>query len=148
MGATLLFLGFDPESSFSLSLWSLLVPATLPAVLRGVSGGVAIGTPVTLPEFVAVKPGTLPATRVGGPGGAAVELWVMTDEVELDRVGDDGRWLAKAAAGGGEGAAKELVESRCRCCDPLGKGDGGANCEVGVGTGVFCDEVATTSALS
>lgn len=128
VGATLLFLGCEPESSFSLSLWSLFVPATLPAVLRGVSGGVAIGTPVTLPELVAVRPGTLPATRLGGPGGGgAVELCVMTDEVEFDRVGDDGRWLAKAAAGGGDGAAKELVESRCRCWEPLGKGDGGAN---------------------
>lgn len=107
-----------------------------------------MGTPVTLPELVAVRPGTLPATRVGGPGGAAVELCVMIDEVELDLVGDDGRWLAKAAAGGGEGAAKELVESRCRCWDPLGKGDGGANWEVGVGTGVFCDDDATASALS
>lgn len=99
-----------------------MCPAALPAVLRGVSGGVVIGTPVTLPELVAVSPGTLPARSVG-----AVEFCVMTDDVELDRAGDEGRWLTKAAAGGGDGAVNELIESRCRCCDPLRNGDGGAN---------------------
>lgn len=85
-----------------------------------------IGTPVTLPELVAVSPGTLPARSVGGPVGA-VDVCVITDEVEFDLAGELGRWLTKAAAGGGDGAAKELIESRCRCCEPLGNGDGGAN---------------------
>lgn len=43
---------------------------------------------------------------------------------------------------------KELIESRWRCCEPFGNGDGGANCEVGVGTGVVCAEYATASAAS
>ena len=91
VGAILFFFDCDPESSFSLSLNSLFEPATLPVVLRGVSGGVVIGTPVTLPEFVAVSPGTLPARSVGGPAGGAADACVMTDEVELDLAGDDGR---------------------------------------------------------
>jgi hypothetical protein len=118
----------------------------LPAVLRGVSGGVVIGTPVTLPEFVAVSPGTLPATSVCGPAEGTADDCVITDEVELDLAGDDGRWFTNEAAGGGDGAANELVESRCRW--PLGKGDGGANCEVGAGVGVFCVDDAVVSAAS
>ena len=39
---------------------------------------------------------------------------VMIEEVELDRVGEDGRALTKDAAAGGEGAVRELAESRCR----------------------------------
>lgn len=85
-----------------------------------------MGTPVTLPEWVAVIPGTLPAKSGGGPVGA-VDVCVITDDVELDLAGELGRWFTKAAAAGGDGAAKELIESRCRCCDPLGNGDGGAN---------------------
>lgn len=42
----------------------------------------------------------------------------MMDDVEFDLVGDDGRWLTKFAAGGGDGAVKELMESRCLCCEP------------------------------
>lgn len=102
-----------------------MLPATLPVVLRGVSGGVVIGNPVTLPELAAVSPGTLPPIRVGGfvrpppgPPPGAAEACVMIDEVELDRAGDEGRWFTKVAAGGGEGAAKELLESRCRCAPP------------------------------
>lgn len=72
-----------------------------------------IGTPVTLPELVAVIPGTLPAINGGGPVGA-VEVCVIMEDVELDLAGELGRWLTKAAAGGGDGAAKELMESLCR----------------------------------
>lgn len=106
-----------------------------------------IGTPVTLPEFVAVNPGTLPANNVGGPVGAADDC-VMTEDVELDLAGDEGLWFTNAAAGGGDGAVKELIESRCRCCGPLGNGDGGANWEVGVGIGVVCADEAMASAAS
>lgn len=102
-----------------------------------------MGTPVTLPEFVAASPGILPARRVGGPVGGAADADVMTDEVEFDLAGDDGRWFTNDAASDGDGAANELVESRCRW--PLGKGDGGANCEVGVGIGVFCDDAAASA---
>lgn len=75
VGAIRLFLG-SFTSSFSLSLASLLLPAALPAVLLGVSGGVVIGTPVTLPEFVAVIPGTLPEIKLGlltTPGGTVLD---------------------------------------------------------------------------
>lgn len=97
-----------------------------------------IGTPVTFPELAAAMLGTCPTindglliTTVG-----AVEAWVIIEDVELERAGDEGRWLTNDAAGG-EAAVMELVESRCLWCDPLGKGDGGANTDVGVGTGVF-----------
>ena len=56
------------------------------------------------------------------------------DDAELDLAGDTGRALTKDAAVGGEGAVIELAESRCRCCEPFGKGDGGAKVDVGVGT--------------
>lgn len=52
-------------SSFSLSLASRLTPAVAVLPLLGVSGGVVIGTPVTLPEFVAAILGTVPPIRVG-----------------------------------------------------------------------------------
>ena len=71
----------------------------------------------------------------------AVDDCVIIDEVELERAGDEGRWLTNEAAGG-EAAVIELAESRCRWCDPFGKGEGGANTDVGVGTGVFWDDVA------
>lgn len=70
-----------------------------------------MGTPVTLPEFVAVSPGTLPAINGWGPAGTADDCVIM-DDVELDLAGDDGRWLTNVAAGGGEGAVKEFIESR------------------------------------
>ncbi len=84
--------------------------------------------------------GTLPIVRGGlfitAPGVA--DPSVMTEEVELDRAGEDGRALTKdAGAGGGEGAANELAEFRWWCWAPFGKGDGGANTEVGVGAGVL-----------
>jgi len=97
-----------------------------------------MGTPVTLPELAAAMLGMLLTISVGLLMTAgAVDACVTMDDVEFDRAGDDGRPLTKAAAGGGDGAAKELAESRCRCCAPLGNGDGGANSDVGVGTGVF-----------
>lgn len=51
-------------SSLSFSIASLLIPAAILA-LPGVSGGVVMGMPVTLPEFVAVMLGTLPPMRGG-----------------------------------------------------------------------------------
>ena len=140
------FLGSLP-SSFSLSLASLFVPATLPAALLGVSGGVVNGTPVTLPEFAAAMLGTFPVmseglltTLVFG----TVDVWVAIEDAELDLAGEEGRGGAVDVDAGGEGAVKELTELRCWCCDPLGKGDGGANVVVGVGCGVlwFDDDVA------
>lgn len=91
------------------------MPATLPAVLLGVSGGVVIGTPAALPELAAVSVGTLPEMRVGlltTPVGTEDDC-VATDEVEFDRAGDDGRCDAADAEAGGEGAVKELAELRC-----------------------------------
>lgn len=140
---------FGSLSSFSLSLASLLVPATLPPVaLLGVSGGVVIGTPVTLPELAAAMPGTLPEMRVGlltTPTAGTVEVCVACvamEDVELDRAGDDGRWEKVVVVAGGDGAVKELDELRCWWCEPLGNGDGGAKAVVGVGVGVFWfDEV-------
>jgi hypothetical protein len=86
------------------------------AVLRGVSGGVVMGTPVTLPEPVAAKPGTCPTIREGFVMTPACEGWVTIDEVEFERAGEDGRWLTNWAkeAAGGDGAVMELPESRCR----------------------------------
>ena len=115
VGAIFRFLGCVPLSSFSLSLASRLVPATLFVVLRGVSGGVVMGTPVTLPELAAAMLGMLLTIKVGlliTPDGA-VEACVTIDDVEFDRAGDDGRAPTKAAAGGGEGAVKELAEFLC-----------------------------------
>jgi hypothetical protein len=96
VGAIRLFLG-SLASSFSLSLASRLLPATVALALRGVSGGVVNGTPVTLPEFVAAMPGTLPEIRVGlvtTPAAGTVLACVVivaTDDVEFDLAGDDGR---------------------------------------------------------
>lgn len=139
VGAIRLFFG-SLESSFSLSLASLLVPATLPVALLGVSGGVVTGTPVTLPELVAVKPGTLPPIRGGlfTTVGGTVDDCVAMDDVELDRAGEWGRCeLNELVVGGGEGAANELIEPRLGCCVPAGKGEGGANWVVGVGVGIL-----------
>ena len=102
-------LRFGRLSSTSLSL-SRLVPTGTAFELWGVSGGVVIGTPVTLPEFAAVSAGTCPEIN----GGLLITLAgsVATDEVELDRAGEDG--LADTNdAGGGDGAVMELFEFRC-----------------------------------
>lgn len=77
--------------------------------LRGVSGGVVIGTPVTLPELVAAMPGTVPPMSVGA--FSIPDPCVTTEHVELERAGDDGRCPAVAKAGG-EGAANELEAVR------------------------------------
>lgn len=82
-------------------------------------------------------PGTWPTIREGLLITAACDGCVTIDEVEFERAGEDGRWLTNEAAAGGEGAVIELAESRCRWWDPFGKGEGGANTDVGVGTGVF-----------
>ena len=127
---------------------SLLTPAVavcsvLPLLLRGVSGGVVMGMPVTLPEWAAAMDGKLPPIK----GGLlmTLEACVAIEEVEFERAGDVGRTLVKEAVavtvpvGGGEGAANELAEFRCWW---LGRnGDGGANTVVGVGTGVGLFEV-------
>jgi hypothetical protein len=68
-----------------------LTPEGTEAVLRGVSGGVVIGTPVTLPEFVAVKPGTWPTINEGFVMMPACDGWVTIEEVEFERAGEDGR---------------------------------------------------------
>ena len=115
-----LFFGGPPAEasslSFSPSLASRLTPAVTAAVLlplgRGVSGGVEIGTPVTLPEFVAAMPGTLPPIRVGLVKTAA-EACVAMDEALLDRAGEDGLRLTKEAVAGGDAAANEPAEFLC-----------------------------------
>jgi hypothetical protein len=135
VGAMRLFFG-SLVSSRSLSLASLLTPAALPVALLGVSGGVVTGTPVTLPELVAVRPGTLPPIRVGlfTTVEGTVDDCVAMEDVELDRAGEWGRCeLNELVVGGGEGAAKELIEPRFGCCVPAAKGEGGANWVVGVG---------------
>lgn len=105
--------------SFSPSLASRLTPAVTAVLLtpvlplgRGVSGGVEIGTPVTLPEFVAAMPGTLPPIR-GGLVKTAAEACVAMDEVLLDLAGDDGLRLTKDVEVGGDGAANEPAEFLC-----------------------------------
>ncbi len=57
----------------------------------------------------------------------------------MERAGEVARGLTKDAVDvvGGDGAVRELPESRCRWWEPFGKGEGGAKTEVGVGTGVF-----------
>lgn len=114
VGAMRLFFG-SWVSSFSLSLASRLLPATLTDALLGVSGGVVMGTPVTLAELVAAMPGTFPAMSVGlltTPAGTA-DACVATDEVEFDLAGDDGLCEVKAALeAGGDGAVNELAELR------------------------------------
>jgi hypothetical protein len=116
VGAILRFFARPPEdSSCSLSLASLLVPVVKLVELRGVSGGVVMGTPVTLPEFVAVILGTCPAISGGllRTPVCVVEDCVSTEHVEFDRVGEDGRGFTKVAVGGGEGAVIEPDEFRC-----------------------------------
>ena len=151
--------GADADASsfsFSLSLASrsLLTPAVavcsaLPLLLRGVSGGVVMGTPVTLPEWAAAMDGMLPP--ISGGLLMTLEDCVAIEEVEFERAGDVGRTLVKDAVaetvpvGGGDGAANELAEFRCWW--PCGKGDGGANTAVGVGTGVGLFEVGPTPAV-
>lgn len=44
----------------------------------------------------------------------ATEDCVTMDDAEFERAGEAGRWAKNAAAGGGEGAVRELAESLCR----------------------------------
>ncbi len=127
---------------------SLFVPATLDEVF-GVSGGVVIGTPDTLPEFAAATEGTVHAINDGGLVAAGMDdACVATEDVELERVGDAGRCEAADTDAGGDGAVKELAEFRCWWCEPLGNGDGGAKFVVGVAPGVFCAEAAVPLPLA
>lgn len=129
VGAILRFFCEVLVSSLSFSTASLLMPAAILA-LPGVSGGVVMGTPVTLPELAAVMLGTLPPMR----GGLFItEACVATDDAEFDRVGDGGRAFPYDVVGGGDGAGNEVAEFRCWW---LGNGEGGAKSEVGVGIGV------------
>jgi hypothetical protein len=64
VGAIRLFLGSVPSFSPWL-LASRLTPVAAPLEVPGVSGGVVMGMPVTLPEFVAAMLGTLPMMREG-----------------------------------------------------------------------------------
>lgn len=97
-------------SSFSDSLASRLTPAVLLCAGAGVSGGVVMGMPVTLPELVAAMLGILPPIK----GGLfMIEIDVAIDEVEFDRVGEAGRPPTNEVVAGGEGAAKEVAELRC-----------------------------------
>lgn len=135
VGAIRLRFGWPPDnSSVSPSAVSRLVPVGAVSVPRGVSGGVVIGTPTILPELVAAMLGTCPEIK----GGLLSTPVCEAEEVELDRAGDVARGLTKdAVTVGGDGAVRELAESRCLWCEPFGNGEGGANTEVGVGTGVF-----------
>jgi hypothetical protein len=119
VGAMRLF--FDSFfSSFSSSLASRLVPVVLgtAGVFFGVSGGVVNGTPVTLAELVAVIAGTFPEMRGGLLTIVAgmAEDCVATEDVELDRVGEEGRCVGAAVDAvdaGGDGAVNELAEFLC-----------------------------------
>jgi len=60
------------------------------------------------PVVPATTPGNVPAMRVGlliivPAEGVAYEAWVAMEEVELDRVGDEGR-IVGTGCGGGDGA--------------------------------------------
>lgn len=114
VGAIRLFFAWPlavEASSFSLSLASLLIPAAKLLWFAGVSGGVVIGTPVTLPDCAAAIPGMVPP--ISGGLFTTLEDCVAMEEVEFDRVGDGGRAPAKEPVAGGEGAANELAEFRC-----------------------------------
>lgn len=146
VGAILRFFFSWPLSSLSLSLASRFTPLTELFVLLGVCGGVVIGTPETSPSptLPAEIPGIVPPTRGGlliivPAAGVAYDACVAIEEVEFDRVGEEGRTVGPRGAGGGEGATLEKLEE-VRWWLLLGKGDGGAITEVGVCIGVFCDE--------
>ena len=119
VGAILRFFFSCPPSSFSLSPASRLTPLTLLVVLRGVWGGVVIGMlgmkpsglPATTPEILPARSGGLLMT---GPAarGFAYDDCVPTEDVEFDRVGDEGRPEGPAGAGGGDGAIDRLDEVR------------------------------------
>jgi hypothetical protein len=95
------------------------MPLTLLVALRGVCGGVVIGgMPGRKPSpEPAATPGIVPDTRVGlliiVPGaGVAYDACVAIEEVELERVGEDGRIVGPWGAGGGDGATDILEDVR------------------------------------
>jgi hypothetical protein len=109
---------------------------------------------MTKDEDPAVIPGTFPDTS-GGLLMTVLVLWLpacvakddcetkgdcvdMTELVELDRVGDEGRvdTVAVAVWEGSETAGLEGV----RWWFSPGNGEGGQTLDVGVGMGVFCEE--------
>lgn len=107
VGAIRLFLGL--LSSFSLSLASRFEPEE---EVRGVSGGVVIGTPPIFAEAGdAVTVGIVPLISVGLLTTPVMVDCVATDEVEFDRVGEAGRCIDADA--GGEGAVNDEAELRC-----------------------------------
>lgn len=149
VGAILRFFLSCPLSSFSLSPASLLTPLTLLAVLLGIWGGVVMGMlgmnpkglPAPMPEMLPARSGGLLITVPAW--GLMNDDCVPTEEVELDRVGDEGRpdgAAGPAGTGGGEGATDKLDEVRWWLDER--KGDGGATTEVEVGNGVFWAETA------
>lgn len=99
---------------------------------------------MTTPEFVAAILGTLPDTSVGllmtvppPAAGVAKEACVAIEEVEFDRVGEDGLPEATEGIAGGDGATE--LES-VRWCWLPGNGDGGSIVGAGVGSEEFCDD--------
>lgn len=117
VGAILLFL-LGCASSFSDSLAapaSLFTPLTELAALLGVCGGVVMFNPAAKLDVAAAMLGILPATRGGLLMIVPVGFWanddcVAMDDVELDRVGDDGRPVYEVGLGGGEGATDKGFE--------------------------------------
>lgn len=114
VGAIRLFFFSPPASSVPLSVASRLTPLTELVVLRGVCGGVVIGSPV-MKELPAAMPGRLPPTRGGlfmivPAAGVAYEDCVAIEDVEFDLVGEDGRMVWPVGAGGGEGATERFEE--------------------------------------
>jgi hypothetical protein len=97
-------------------------------------------------EVVAVMDGMLPATRGGllitVADCGAKDDWVAIEEVEFDRVGEEG-WpevVIVSGLGGGDGAIDMGLEGVRWWWRPwllLLLGKGGAILEVGVGIGVF-----------
>jgi len=145
VGAILLLFSFPcPSISRSLSLASLFMPAplTLLAELLGVWGGVVIGNPLEKLDDAAVILGTVPPTSVGLLMTVEASLWCTTDacvamdDVEFDRVGDEGRPAKNElfnVTGGVDGAADKGLEE-VRWWLLIWSGEGGATCDVGV----FC----------
>jgi hypothetical protein len=95
-----------------------LTPLTLLVVLRGVCGGVVMGIlgmnpkglPATTPEMFPASSGGL--LMIVPAAALAYEACVPTEEVEFDRVGEEGRAGGPAGAGGGDGATDMLDEVR------------------------------------
>lgn len=112
VGAIRLRFEWLPEGSSASSSVSRLVPVGAVKEARGVSGGVVMGRPTTLLEFVAAMLGTCPDIKGGLVSTPVCDA--DTDEFELDRAGDPARGLTKEAVTvGGDGAVSEPTESQC-----------------------------------